>query len=62
MTACAGTGFLVGSDVISTDDVVVDEAAMCGAFAVTELCGSTFGGGLLVGLLPEEKLERGAYG
>ena len=59
---CAGTGFLVGSDVISAGDVVVGEAALCEGFAITELCGSSFAGGLLDGLLPEEKLERGAYG
>ena len=57
-----GNGFLGGSDVASAGDVVVDEVALCEAFAVTELCGSSFAGGLLGGLLPEERLERGTYG
>ena len=62
LTVAAGSEFLGGSDFISAGDVVVDVAALCGAFAVTELCGSSFAGGLLGGLLPEERLERGTYG
>ena len=58
----AGNGLSVGSDAISAGDVAVDEAALCGAFAVTELCGSSFSGGVVGGLLPEERLERGTYG
>ena len=58
----AGTGFFVDSGVISAGDVVLDEAALCGAFAATALCISSVAGPLLGGLLAEEKVERGAYG